>query len=208
MPTSRRQQQTSSIDALLEGYVPRTPSEDQLEAIRKHAILARQFELDVADLEARLATTKANLNRLYHETLPDLMDAAGIDHVGLPAEGNKPAVDLTLEPFYRANIAAAWPEEQRDAAFNALRQLGHDDLIKTEITTRFTREERALALRVLDTLRVQFGLDPALKENVHPQTLTAWLREQFEAHNPLPPLDVIGATIGRIAKFKERKERL
>jgi len=207
MPAIRRPS-PRSVDDLLEDYTPRQPTSDQLENIRKHATLARQFELDVADLEARLQQTKSNLNKLYHETLPDLMTEAGIDHIGLPAEGNRPAVDLTLEPFYRANIAASWPEEQRELAFSALRDLGHDDLIKTEITTRFSRDERSLALKVLDVLRQQFNLTPALKENVHPQTLTAWLREQFEANNPLPPLDIIGGTIGRIAKFKERRERL
>jgi hypothetical protein len=191
----------------LEGYTSPGISEDKLRKIREAAEVARQFELDIQDLEARLAQQKANLHRLYSETLPDLMDEAQVDNIGLPAKGNLPAVDLTLEPFYRANIAASWSDEKRQAAFDALTNLGHEDLIKTSLQVDFSRTERQQAMKVYRMLKEQFDLHPALRENVHFQTLTAWLREQWEAHKPLPPLDVIGATVGRVAKFKERRER-
>jgi hypothetical protein len=136
------------------------------------------------------------------------MDDAGIDHIGLPAEGNRPAVDLELRPYYRAHIAANWPEEKREAAFQALRDAGHGDLIQYEISVRLSREEHQLAYSIIEALRDQFQIHPEIKESVHWKTLTAWLQSQFEDHKPLPPLEVIGADIGRVAKFKERSERL
>jgi hypothetical protein len=192
------------LDELLNEYPAAQPSEGQLENIRRLATLARQFEKDITDLEERLSQTKRNLIRLTTETIPQAMDEAGIDRIGLPASGNLPAVDLTITPHYSANIWASWPPEKRKAAFDALTELGHGDLIKTEITTTFRRDQRDEALSLQRHLIDTYNLNPTLQESVHSKTLTAWLREQYERGNPLPPLDVIGAFIGRIAKFKER----
>lgn len=158
----------------------------------------------IASLEESLSEAKAEFNDYQFNKLPDLMDQAGIDRFGLPAQGNEPAYDIRLTPYYRANIAADWPEEKRKDAFNALTDFGSEDLIKAEVIVALPRGEKSKALELIKLLEAE-GVHPSLKENVHWQTLTAWLKEQFEAGNELPPLDVIGAQVGRIATLKERK---
>jgi hypothetical protein len=180
------------------------PDSAQLTLVRETAQQLRDLELRIQTLEQALEEAQSAAHTMRFETLPDLMDQAGVDRVGLPQAGNLPACDLQLTPFYVANIAAAWPEEKRASAFLALAELGHEDLIKTEITVQLPRNERRQAQRIIAALE-NFSVPVRIKESVHPQTLTAWLKEQFERHNPLPPLEVIGATIGRIARLKERK---
>jgi hypothetical protein len=175
-----------------------------LNAVTRKAHEARDLELEAEDLERRLKDTKQALRSIYHEELPTLMDQAQTDRIGVPAEGNMPAYDLRLSPFYRAVIPANWSPEQRANAFQALTDLGHADLIKTEVTIMLPRERREDYHKLTDALAA-LNLTPDIKETVHWKTLTAWLQEQFEHGNPLPPLEAIGAEVGRVVKMTERK---
>src|SRR5262245_19471187 len=177
---------------------------DYLTKAQTAAAHYRALLKEKADLEDRLQRANAELKKYSTEDLPDLMDQAGIDRIGLPSEGNLPACDLTMVPFYRALIPAEWPPDRRQAAFDALSRLGHEDLIKTDIIISLPRHERRTAMRILAMLE-QFNCAPSVRENVHHKTLTAWLQEQFEGRKPLPPLDVIGASIGRVVNLKERR---
>jgi hypothetical protein len=176
-----------------------------LNAVATKAAEARDLEHEISDLEERLKDRKAALRTIYHTELPELLDQAQTDRVGIPASGNMPAVDLRLTPYYNANIWAGWPPERRDAAFKALTDLGHGDLIKTEITVTIPRAERETAQKLINNL-THLGYDPQIRQSVHFKTLTAWLKEQFEHGNPLPPLEVIGAEVGRVVKLIERKK--
>jgi hypothetical protein len=158
-----------------------------------------------AELEERLKTTNKELNELYFRTLPDVMDEAGVGSIALPADGNNPPVELKAQPYYAANIAAGWPPERRQAAFDWLDQHGHGDLIKTEVTVRFDRGDLAVAQQLIGDLKEDWNLDANVKQAVSHQTLTAWLREQVEEHQKLPPLDTIGATVGRVVKLKTKE---
>lgn len=178
---------------------------DRLQALRKLVATARDQEAEKAGLEERITTLSKALNTLYSTTLPDLMDEIGIASIALPADGNLPPVTAQLKPYYAANIQAKWPEQQRKAAFDWLDQHGHGDLIKTEVTVLFPREERAEASELLEELRGE-GLEPVIKENVSHQTLTAWLKEQVERSGILPPLELLGATVGRIVRLSTPKE--
>lgn len=178
--------------------------EDRLEAIRVVLRRARDADREVSDLEARLKAVKAEVLDLKQKTLPDIYDAAGIDNLGLPAEGNLPAYDCALKPYYHANIGAEWPTEQRQAAFAYLE--GHEagDLIKSLYIVAVPRGKLALAKKVaaaLAKLKVEF----TTKQDVPWNTLTAWLKEQVEKRNHTPDLDVLGATVGRVVNLKERK---
>lgn len=173
--------------------------------ITRKATQARELELEIIELEQRLKDKKSELRDLTHFDLPDLMDQAQTDHIGLPRDGNRPAIDLKLTTSYYANIAAAWPEEKRQAAFNSLTDMGAGDLIKTEITVQIPRQEHARVSSIIEAL-VQFGFNPNVKQAVHHQTLTAWLKEQLQRGRPIPPLNVIGAEVARVVKLIERKE--
>jgi hypothetical protein len=182
--------------------------EDQLAQLRTMVAEARSLEAYKAELEEKLSEVNKALTGnnkdggLYFKRLPDLMTEIGISSVSLEAEGNMPAVEAKVGPYYQANIAAGWPEEKRRAGFDWLDGNGFGDLIKTEVTVAFRREDRDNALKFA-ALANDYGT-AAVKEAVHPSTLTSWLREQVEEHNTIPPLEVIGGIVTRSVKLKAK----
>lgn len=176
---------------------------DKLTKIRARAETARLLELEIAELEQNLKDRKAELWRLCHAELPDLMSELGMDKIGLTAKGNLPAMDAVLRPFYRANIAVGWADDRRQAAFGWLEQHGAGDLIKTAVELAFPREQYKTAKKLMGTLTKQ-GFKPKLEQRVPHQTLTAWLQEQVEKGD-IPPLDVIGGEVGRIVVLEHRE---
>lgn len=181
-----------------------SPSADQLDQLREKVKAAKELERVKADLEERLKEANEALSKVYYEILPDLMAQAGVAQITVEAWGNMPRVVAKAKPYYHANIAANWPPEKRQAALGWLEENGHGDLIKTEVAANFPRGEHAKALEFA-RLAKKAGATPALKETVHFQTLTAWLREQVEDKRVLPPLETLGATIGRVVELKEVK---
>lgn len=194
----------AALAAAIAAGPPAGASEDRLEALRGMVRRARDLEERKAELAEELRLVGEELERLYFTDVPDLMDEVGVDRVGLQAEGNHGATDATAQPFYSANIAASWPEERRRAAFSWLEGNGHGDLIKTEVVVKFPREARARAIKFAAQAE-KSGLSPVVRESVHSQTLTAWLKEQVEQHGEMPPLDVVGGFVGRVVRLKERK---
>ncbi len=180
------------------------PPADRLAALRAGAERLRDQELAVANAEQALADAKAAYRRLAHEELPDLMDTAGVDHVGLPARGNLPACDAVCGPYYKANIAADWAPERREAAFTYLEGVA-PDIVRVVVSVQFGKAEMAEALDLRDYLQGQ-GYPVAVKMDVPWASLTAWVREQIERHQAALPLDLIGATVGRVVKIKPRKD--
>lgn len=176
---------------------------DRLNQLRDLVAETRDLEQRKAQLEEELKNINKQLTGdggLYFKKLPDLMGEVGITVITLDADGNNPAVEAKAGPFYAANIAAGWPPEKRKAAFDWLDGNGHGDLIKTEVTVLFRREERDDAVAFAE-LAKQYGT-PEIKEAVAWNTLTSWLKEQVEDHHYIPPLDLIGGTVARSVKLK------
>lgn len=182
---------------------PVQPPQDKLDALRAQVALARELEMQKADLEEQLSSISSSLSKLYRVTLPTMLDEAHVPSITLDTEGNMPAVEVKALPFYSANIAASWPPEKRQAAFKWLDDNGHSDLIKTEVIAQFPREARDNALKFANQAE-KYDATTSLKEVVNSQTLTAWLKEQVEAGS-VPPLEIIGGVIGRHAKLKVKK---
>jgi len=180
------------------------PSEDRLLALRAKVAEARDLEQDKADLEQRLKDTNIALQKLYFKDLPDMFDELGIPLIELAPEGNHPGVKAKAEPYYRANIAADWDEPRRQAAFGYLVDSGNGDLIKTEVITNFPRGAHQEAMAFADSARDN-GLSVTIKESIPHSTLTSWLKESVEKHGIVPPLETIGATVGRVVKLKALK---
>jgi hypothetical protein len=177
----------------------------------------QMFGLDkaITELEAQLESKKGERLELAMHTLPAFMQKIGQDRVGL----NEFQVDVVLEPYYHANIAADWTPEQREAAFAYLEEGGNGDLIKTTVSIAFPRRMLAAARWLTGAITTLFhymneakvpGTPDALPEptvdmGVTWNTLTAFVREQLENGNPID-VEVLGATVGWIAKVKPRKE--
>lgn len=181
---------------------------DKLTELRAACVQLRDTELSKQNKEEELAAINAQLVKLRHELLPDLMDEAGVDHIGLPAAGNLPPCDAKCEPYYRANIAADWAQERREAAFSALVQEEAEDLIKHTFTVQFGRGEEDAAHSFAELLKGE-GFEYTVGMAVPWATLTAWVKERFQNDAPLSAavLETIGATVGRVVKLKPRKEK-
>lgn len=195
----------SAIAAAIAGETAVTSS-GSLEAIQALAVEARDLEKEISDLQQTLKEKNVKLYEIYHVKMPDLMLAANVDQVGIPANGNLPAMDAEMKPFYSANIAASWPEEKRQAGFQYLEKLKAGDLIKTKVEALYGRGKLGDARKAAATLAKKKGVSVELKQAVHPQTLTAWLKEQVEEKKFTPNLELIGGSVGRVVKMKERKE--
>lgn len=196
------------------------PSSDKLDAIRSKARQARNIEFQIKNLEDQIKEQKVLLFDIYSNQLPDMMLAAGVDTIGIPKEGNYLGWDYNLETFYRANIAAKWPHEKREAAFNYIKSMGAEDLIKTEVVVYFPKGGAKLAQKLVSHIK-KIKMKPPKGKKVAPKiraelsrsiphgSLSAWLKELVEKRHKVPSasdLEKIGGAIGRIVKPEERKE--
>lgn len=180
-------------------------SDDNLIKGRQLAEQFAKLDQEIADLEAALEAKKKERLELQRRTIPDFFDRVlKTDRIGLP-ESN---VDVTVVPYYHANIAADWEEERRTKAFDYLEKSGHGDLISGVMEIKFRRGELKEIRQLMDFIRNSpFGntYTPTTSMGIPWNTLTAFVREQMENSKPLN-LEVLGATVARQAKIVKRKK--
>lgn len=157
------------------------------------------------ELAMRADTLDREIWDLSARQIPDAMDASGVDRVGMPEVG----VDVRLENWTRAVLpqnTEANPTA-RDQAVSWLVDHNYGDLIKTGLTVEFTRGEHNVAISLAEELHEKLPANKiAVKDDVHHMTYTAFIKERMRAGDVLP-LDLLGATTGRVAKVVERKEK-
>ena len=170
------------------------PSDSSLERVSSLAVKQEDLEDEIEKIEAALATKKEELRHVAEVLLPQAMQECGISKF-TTINGDK----VEVKPFYSAKIG----EDNQFACFSWLRENGHDDIIKNEIKTTFGRGEDMAAAKVAETLK-SLHVSFTQKESVHPQTLTAFVREQVESGANFP-LDTFKVFIGQKAKIKRSK---
>lgn len=172
-----------------------------LEAIQALGAEVNTLESRIKKGEALLEELRARKNQILGREMVEMMDAVKIDAVTV--EGTV----FSAVPYYHASI----PEEHRDAAHDWLEQHEAGDLIKYEIVTTFPKECSEEALRLERYVRENYQMAEVIKKRGVPWArLTSWLRELFEKQDEttvLPPLDIMGATIGRVVKIKPPKAK-
>jgi hypothetical protein len=175
-------------------------SVEALELVKNTARVVRDLTLEIKDIEAMLEEKKKKLTQITMKDLPDLFDQYSLRSIGLEAEGNLPAYDLTASPYYKAVL----PKED-DAGLRWLEDNGHGDMIRRVYTVNLDKdsEEQAKALR---EYLERFDLAFEEKETVPWNTLTAFVKEQIEKRKTTPPLDILGAIVGKVVKLKPRKD--
>ena len=173
--------------------------EGALEAVREMCRAMRDLQHEIKDLEEQQAEKQKRLTKLSMNDLPDLFAEHKIKSLGLDAEGNMPAYDLTAQPYYHAVL----PEES-DPGLRWLEANGHGDMIKRVYTVKLQMdsEEQAEELRSFLEER-DLAFDE--KETVPWNTLTAFIKEQIEKRHNTPPLDILGAFVGRVVKMKPKR---
>ncbi len=133
----------------------------------------------------------SRLSSLVRESLhPELMREMDMDSVTVG--GNKVSV--------RQVVHARIDENNRDQAFEWLRSIGEGDIIKHDVTVSFNTGQDNLAGSVVEGLRQEYGLDPAQKTHVHPQTLKAWVRNRIESGQDID-FDTFGVFVGHETKI-------
>lgn len=157
-------------------------NDTKLNELSQLAHLLVQAEADIDNAETQLKHLKENARRLREESIPSAMQELELTSVTL-SSGEKVKVGL--------EVYAAIPQASRDEAFDWLTTNGFDGIIKTEVSMNFGRGELQRATQLAQQLRAA-GHEASLTQNVHPQTLKAFLKEQLGAARPVP-LDLFGA---------------
>lgn len=186
-------------------YDAPAPSADKLDQIRGLARELRDGELLAADLEARISRIRERRKQIIEKELVDVMDAAGMRDFTLEGEGNLPPFAFEVGAYYHANIQADWPEEQRKKAFSWIGRY-HPGMLRNTIVVTCGKNTAAAQKKVAalcQKLKIPFKNEYGVPWN----TLTAFVREQIEEEGRTPPLDLLGATVGRVVKIKKAKEK-
>lgn len=166
------------------------------------AALARRLvaaDARVAEAEEALRTAEAHARRLREEALPEAMAELGLAELQLD-DGTK--ISVALEVY------CGIPAAERERAFQWLEDNDFGGLIKTEVKVPFGRndDERA-ALRKLVQILESERFEYQAKQDVHAQTLKAWLKEQLREGRQDLPLQLFGARPVTLAKVKLAKGR-
>lgn len=167
-------------------------------------LVEKAFDLDmeIAELNRQVEIKNGKLRELKEKDIPDLMAEVGITVVGVPGHD-----DMTCEvvQFVHASI----PKSGEVEAFKWLEDNEHGDLIKNSLIVDFNKEDAEAAKRIYDRVvqmvaQEEISATPILKKGVHHMTLTAFVKEQLSEGQDVP-LATLGATVGNIAKFKEKR---
>lgn len=167
------------------------------DGLRTVAALARQVqqkEEDIAVLEETLKKEKKELLRLTDEELPSVLAEIGLTEFKLD-DGSSVSVKQT----YGASIRVA----DRPQAYQWLRDNGYDDIIKNTVSVVFGRGEDDSASSFRH-FAAENGYTPEQREDVHPSTLRAFVKERVE-NGDVFPMELFGAFIGQRAVIKKGK---
>lgn len=159
-----------------------TPSNGELSRI---AALVEQYESaesKVYELEQQLKEAKQERDRLSGVDIPNAMDEVGLSEVRL-TDGRPVRVE--------SGIRASIPKKYEAEAFKWLEENGYGDLIKAEMTARAGRGEAQELYNVAEFVQNTYGYSAAIKQSVHPQTLSAFVRERKSEGEQLPE-DLLG----------------
>lgn len=172
-----------------------------LENVRNMVRSMRDLKHEVKELEERQEEKKKLLTQIETKDLPDLFAEYNLSSLGLDAEGNMPSYVATAQPYYKAVL----PKES-DAGLRWLEENGHGDMIKRVYTIKLDRGTEEIATQLREFLE-EHDLAFEEKEDVPWATLTAFVKEQIEKYSNTPPLELLGAFVGKIVKLKPKKEK-
>jgi hypothetical protein len=147
------------------------------------------------------------------ESLPALMDKIGLKEIKL-TDGNT----LKIVPFVRASIPSMSfiaklkdvetrmrASLKREDAIHYLETHGAAALIKNQVIADLGKDGGKLQLKVLAALK-KLKVEAKAFRDIHPQTLTAWVKEKLESGTPLEH-EVLSISTGEIARLEGFKSK-
>ena len=155
------------------------------------------------ETQKKILTTEEELKKLKdvettlsEQTIPNLMQQAGVSLLKL-ADGT----GVEVKPFYSARIPASKSEE----AFNWLRENGHGDLIKNQVSLEFGMKQDNEAKSIIEELKAK-GLPVKQKTTVHPSSLRGFVREQIQDLGKDVPADLFGTYVANKTKITTKEQ--
>jgi len=136
----------------------------------------------VDNIEDALKEATTDRDRLSSVDVPEAMAEVGMSELRL-IDGR--AVRI------KSGIRASIPKKTQHEAFNWLAENGFGDLIKAEMSVKSGRGEIQALSHLASQISDGGQWSPSLKEAVHPQTLSAFVREQRAEGRNLPD-DLLG----------------
>ena len=145
--------------------------------------------------EEELKKLKDVETTLSEQTIPNLMQKAGVELIKL--EGG---VSVEVKPFFSARIPASKSEE----AFQWLRDNGHGDLIKNQVSLEFGMKQDNEAKSIIEELKSK-GLPVKQKTTVHPSSLRGFVREQIQDLGKDVPAELFGTYVANKTKITTKE---
>lgn len=178
------------------------PNIEMIAQVRDAARRTRDLLLTLSDLDSQINEKKKELTALKTQTLPDLLNAAKLTALTLEPEGNTPAYEVELKPWYSAAI----DKDNPAPAHNWLEEHGYGDIIKHTFTISFSRDEHEKVREFRELLnKLGWLRNYEEKRSVHPSTLQAFVKEQIEEYGTALPRDLLHLEVGQMAKIGELK---
>ena len=108
--------------------------------------------------------------------------------------------DLKFVASNKATITAA----RDDEAFNWLRENGHGDLIKKQVSLEFGMKQDNEAKSIIEELKAK-GLPVKQKTTVHPSSLRGFVREQIQDLGKDVPAELFGTYVAKKTKITTKE---
>ena len=169
-------------------------STSNIKTLSDEVLKLRAMEDQLKIMEDALKNKKKEIDRISGEVIPTMLSEMGLSQLKL-ADGS--AVDV--KPFYSASISA----QNKDKAYQWLRNNGLGDIIKNEISVSFGRNEDNKAASYAELAKGQ-GFQPTQKMKVEPMTLKALVRERIEAGKEMPT-EIFNVFVGNKTTIKRKQ---
>jgi len=150
-----------------------------------------EAQKEISTVEEELKKLKNVEATLSEQTIPNLMQQAGVSLIKL-----KDGSSVEVKPFYAARIVAS----RSDEAFSWLRDNGHGDLIKHQVTLEFGMKQDNEAKSIVEELK-QKGLPVQQKLSVHPSTLRSFVKDQIQDLGKDVPVELFNTYVGSKTKL-------
>ena len=150
------------------------------------------LEEEMRQLEEQLKAKATAARKLSQEIIPAKMSELGLESLTL-TDGSS----IKIKQMIHASI----PVKYRKEAFQWLRDHGHGDIIKNQVSATFGKGEDTGASNFIDKIE-ELGYQPQQKVWVEPMTLKAFVREQITNGSELPT-DKFGVFIGAETKISK-----
>jgi predicted transcriptional regulator len=165
-------------------------STDKLGELSSLAEELRGAETEVANLEAKLAAAKADVERIAEEEIPELMAEIGMAEFKT-ASGFTVSIDRKVYakiPKYRMGEAVQWLDDN-----------GEGGMVRRKVIVDFNRDQEDAAAELAEDLESKYAA-VAQDYSVHSSTLKAWAKRKIEAGEELPE-DLFGILTKQVAKI-------